>query len=136
MDYKHTHSPRPRKTTAAVALLYVALFVSATRTTYMEPSILEQSAHPVVNAVLGVLFLGITLFLIVMIGKARTWARTTYLVWFIVSLPVFAVEIDELAANPVEDALGILSTIISLVALVLLFQKESRAWFRTMKANR
>jgi len=102
----------------------------------MEPSILAQSPHPVVNAVLGVLFLGITLFLIVMIGKARTWARTAYLVWFIVSLPVFAIEIDKLAADPVKDALDILSTIIGLVALVLLFQKESTAWFRAMKANR
>jgi len=71
-----------------------------------------------------------------MIGKGRNWARTVYLIWFVISLPVFAVDISELAADSVKASLGMLSTIISLAALVFLFQKASSDWFRVMKKNR
>jgi len=123
---------RPRATDIAVKLLYLALVVSAVRAVFLEWSVL-QTSHPIVNTCFSVFFLGITLWLILMIGKGRNWARTVYLIWFVISLPVFAVDISELAADSVKASLGMLSTIISLAALVLLFQKASSDWFRVMK---
>ena len=81
--------------------------------------------------------LGITwLFIFIMIGKGRNWARITFLVLFIIGIPFSVLPLmQSLAANPISGLLGIVQTIIQIVAIVFLFQKPSSEWFRKMKAN-
>ncbi len=128
-------SPRPQETTVAMVLLYAALIASALRSGFMEQSVLTQTSYPVLNTLFSVLFLGITLFLISMIGKGRMWARTIFLAWFIVSLPVFGLEVYHVADKPITGSLGILNTLFNLGAIVLLFRKDSSDWFRAVKAS-
>lgn len=124
---------RPRQSTLALVCLYIALGASALRAVFMEQSILTQTSYPVANSLLSVLFLVITLFLVYMIGKGRVCARTVYLIWFIISLPVFGMEIYHLAGQTITGSLGILATLFNLSALILLFRKESSDWFRAVK---
>lgn len=132
---KEEPKAKPQETIIAMVLLYSALLVSALRSAFMEQSILTQTSYPVLNTLFSVFFLAITLFLIFMIGKRRIWARTIFLIWFIVSLPVFGLEIYHLADKPMTGSLGILNTLLNLAAIVLLFRKDSSDWFRAVKAS-
>ena len=126
---------RPQETAVAMVFLYSALLVSALRSVFMEQFIATQASYPVLNTLFSVLFLAITLFLIIMIGKGQMWARTIFLIWFMVSLPVFGLEVYHLADKPMTGSLGILNTLFNLAALVLLFRKDSSDWFRAAKAS-
>lgn len=126
---------KPQETAVAMVFLYSGLLVSALRSAFMEQSIATQTSYPVLNTLFSVLFLAITLFLIFMIGKGRMWARTIFLIWFMVSLPVFGLEAYHLVDKPMTGSLGILNTLLNLAAMVLLFRKGSSDWFRAVKAS-
>jgi hypothetical protein len=120
---------RPKATDIAVKILYLALAASALRSVFLEWSVL-QTSHPAANTFFSILFLGITLWLILMIGRGRNWARGAYLAWYVISLPVFGLEVYHLLERPLTGSLGILNTLLGLAALALLYREESAAWFR------
>ena len=66
-----------------------------------------------------------------MIGKGRNWARITYLVLFIIGVPliVFAM------LQPLLVILVIGQIVVQIIGLVFLFQKSSSDWFNLMKAK-
>ena len=125
---------RPGEVNIAVKLLYLALAATALRSVFLEWSVL-QSSHPAVNTIFSVVFLGITLWLIVMIGRGRNWARSGYLAWFLISLPVFGLEVYHLLEKPITGSLGIVNTLLALTALVLLYQRESKEWFKPIEGG-
>ena len=102
----------------------------------MESSTQAEVASPAFVMFIAFFGLVIMWLFIFMIGKGRNWARITFLVLFIVGTPLSVLPLmQSLGANPISGLLGIVQTIIQIVALVFLFQKPSSDWFREMKAN-
>jgi hypothetical protein len=66
-----------------------------------------------------------------MIERGRNWARITYLVLYLVGLPFFVLSL--LATwrySLIAAGSGLVQTLLQTVALVLLFLRPSREWFR------
>lgn len=127
---------RPKKVGTAVKLLYITLGIGVLRS-IMEASMQAQMASPAFVMFITFFVLGIMWLFIYMIGKGRNWARITFLVLFIVGIPLFVPPLlQSLAVNPISGLLGIGQTVIQVIALVFLFQKPSSDWFREVKSNK
>lgn len=132
----HNQTIRPEKVGAAVTLLYITLGIGVLR------SIMEASLHAKLVSPAFVLFVMFVIFgtmwlFIYLIGRGRNWARITFLVLFIIGIPLSVRPLlQTLAASPISGLLGIAQTTIQVVALVFLFQNPSSEWFRAMKEKK
>ena len=151
-DRSQSAMTRPERVETAVILLYgtlamgvlrVVLESSTSRQTYQSLFKLGDQVAPVPRPIWVVLFVGIAAlviiwgtFLISMIAKGRNWARITFLVLFILGVPLsISPLLKSLATNPVSGLLGLVQAALQLIALVLLFQKTSSAWFVAPRAK-
>ena len=129
---------RPDKVSTAVTLLWVTIAIGIVGSIMEFPSSLEVATAQGFG--LGFIIfttfftLAILAFFIFMIGKGKNWARITFLVLFIIGIP-FAVFplFQSLLTSPISGILGIGQTILQIIALVLLFQKPSSDWFKSVK---
>jgi hypothetical protein len=123
-------SSRPATISNAVKLLYATLGIGALRAILEFQTLSQQIAlsffFSVVAFVVGVMWL-----LIHMIGSRRNWARITFLITFIVGVPFTVLSLSQsFSVSPVSGTAGILQIVGQVVALVMLFQTTSNAWFR------
>jgi FtsH-binding integral membrane protein len=124
---------QPSKVATAVRVLYATLGIGIIR------SILESSRHAEASSIGFVLFItffvfGLMWFLIYMIGKGRNWARITFLVLFILGVPLSILPmIQSLTHEPISGVLGLVQIVMQVTALVFLFQGGSSVWFKAMK---
>ena len=80
---------------------------------------------------IGIVTGAILAALTVAVARGRNWARVTWLVLFLLGLPViFFVGDLLLREGAASVAILVGQTIAQFVALVLLFQPSSNAWFR------
>jgi len=115
-------SSRPNKVGQAVILLYATLAVGVVRG-ILEGLKLSENVSVSLLVFVAIVTFGSMLFVIHMIGTGRNWARVTFLVMFILGIPLFIEPLlESLAASPVSGVLGIGQAVIQAVALVLLFQ--------------
>jgi hypothetical protein len=129
MDQNQT--ARPEKVGTAVKLLYINLGIG------VLSGIMEALMHAPMTLVFVTVILGTMWLLTYMIGKGRNWARITFLVMFIIGLPISVpFLLLSFAENLISALLGIGQTTIQIIAMVFLFQKPSSDWFRDMKANK
>lgn len=72
-----------------------------------------------------------------MIWKGKNWARTTFLLLLIIMLPWRISSWIQWLIDPtfsdLLDILGIAEAGLELVALALLYQRDSTEWFKSMK---
>ncbi len=130
---EQNQTTRPPRVGTAVKLLYITLGIGVLRS-IMDASMYTEMASPAFVILISFFVLGVMGFFIFMIGKGRNWARITFLVFFIISIPFAAFPLmQSVGANPISGRIGIIIIIIQIVALVFLFQKLSSDWFREMK---
>ena len=123
-------STRPAIVSNAVKLLYATLGIGVVRAVLEFPTLVQQTSVIFVLFIWAVVF-GVIWFLIHKIGSRRNWARITFLVLFIVGVPFSVLPLlQSLSAAPVSGLIGILQMAGQVVALVMLFQGTSNAWFR------
>jgi hypothetical protein len=90
-------------------------------------------------ASLSTLLVGALLYY--MIGRGKNWARTTFLILFVLALPSTRWSWTRSGSDPAISGwidmsllcLGIAEVVLQFVALALLFQQVSTDWFRSMK---
>lgn len=127
---------QPPKVGTAVKLLYATLGIGIIR------SIIEASRLAEANSVGFVLLIifsvfGSMWFLIYMIGKGRNWARIAFLIMFILGVPLSILPmIQSLTYDPVSGILGLAQVVMQIIAMVLLFQGGSSAWFKVIKQSK
>lgn len=136
---------QPQKVNTAVKLLYASLGLGIISSVLFPPGLDEVSSFDsALNDSLFIFFtagltFGLTWLLIYMIGKGKNWARITFLVFFIIGIPLSIVTFPLfllLSDTPVIDgSLFLVQTGMDLVALVFLFQEESSAWFKALKQS-
>jgi hypothetical protein len=78
--------------------------------------------------------IGINWYMFHMIGKGKNWARVTFLALFIIGVPfqVFSFQYSLNMFATLSVLLRIGHMVIQVVAIALLFQKPSNAWFSEM----
>jgi hypothetical protein len=128
---------RPQTVGRAVLLLYTSFVMGIVRGGL-------EAQHIAANAPLGFvlatssLILLISVLLVYLIGVGRAWARNTFLILFVVGLPVSVGPlVRSFAASPLSGILGLIQIVLQAYALVLLFQRPASNWFGAVRhANR
>lgn len=70
-------------------------------------------------------------FLIFKISAGKNWARTTFLVMFVIGmLPTLPIVSSEFSRSPVVGALSVAQIGLQVYAMFLLFTKPGTSWFR------
>lgn len=129
-----TPTQRPQKIKNAVLMLWISLGLGVVRSVWEIPAQAAQSSVGFVVFVMGFTFLFVGFF-VWMIGKGKNWARITFLVLFILGVPLSILPlIQSLAYAPISGVLGIAQSALQTVAVIFLFLKESSAWFKLQKA--
>ena len=125
---------KPSKVSNAVKLLYAAIAIGIVRSSIETTRIAETNSFGSILFV-AIFVFGLIWFFIYMIGKGKNWARISFLVLFIIGVPLSILPmIQSLAHSPFSAILGLAQAVIQIVALVFLFQSDSSAWFKSMKS--
>jgi len=127
---------RPQKVKTAVLMLWISVGLGFVRSAWEIPAQAEHSSVGFVVSVMvfSILFIG---FFIWMIDKGRNWARITFLVLFILGVPLsILLLLQSLAYAPFSGLLGIAQVILQTIAIIFLFAKESSAWFKLQKTSK
>jgi FtsH-binding integral membrane protein len=75
-------------------------------------------------------------FMIFKIDKGKNWARVTYAALFLAGLPFTKLSLfTSFTKNSFPAGIAIAQLLMQVVALILLFQKESTEWYKQMKRN-
>jgi hypothetical protein len=92
--------------------------------------------RPNVNGMIITLLTMIVIFVLAkQIGLGRIWARTVYLILFVVSIVSFALVIIPIfKSNLLLGVLLLLEAILQILALKFLFSQESTNWFRRVQS--
>lgn len=128
-------SNRPAIISNALKLLYATLGIGVLRAVLEFQMQVQQASLWFILFIWAVVF-GLMWFLIHKIGSRRNWARITFLILFLVGIPLSILPLlQSLSATPVSGLIGILQIVGQVVALVMLFQGTSNVWFRKPKAE-
>ena len=121
---------KPDQVKTAVNLLYASLAIGVLNLILSLAAIVEQSLVVFV-IVVAVITISILFFLIVMISSGKNWARIVFLILYVIGLPgQVATVLQLMTAYSFISLTGTVQTILQLVAIVLLFQSASTAWFK------
>lgn len=129
---------RPNKISTAITLLWITIALSILHLILYYLGVIKiDSLNELSSSFIlftNLFSLAFIAFLIYKIGKCRNWARITYLIFFIIGLPMSVPNSLPLwLTNPISGIIGIGGTILSIIALIFLFQKPSSNWFKSRK---
>jgi hypothetical protein len=129
-----TADEKPAIVQRAVNLLYLSAAIS------VACFLLECSfPSPVdlgVRAFCFLIGLAFVVWQIYYIDQGRNWARLIFLVLFLLSIPIYVSSLSRMfKLSLLLDGLSLANYIIDIVALVFLFSRKARAWFRSVKSN-
>jgi hypothetical protein len=121
---------KPKSIIAAKNLIYATMFLGVINWALSEWAT-DLKRYSQLQGICTIAFiLLITFALAKQIGLAKKWARTVYLVLFLLGLIVFPFTILPLfKANIVIGLIAALEAILQLFALKFLFAEESTEWF-------
>ena len=134
-DEQNLSLKRPSDVTRAVQLLYASIAIGFVSSIFGITY--EISGASIFFALVPlILFFGLFAFLVFKISQGRNWARITFLVIFLLGVP-FAIPMymQELRRNFLLGSLSIFIALLQLVAVYLLFRKNSNLWFKAYKQS-
>lgn len=122
---------KPSVVNKAVRLLYISLALGVFRGTMEAVNIVKQS---LIGFFVMIAILGLAWFLIYKIDCGRNWARIVFLILFVLSIfePPYSIQLSVqfLPTSFFSGLLIIGQVILRLMALIMLFKKQSNLWFR------
>ena len=121
---------RPRSVSWALVLLYATIGLGIVRCPLLFSS--ATADYPASYIIfIWTLSFAVYLLLVFLIGRGRGWARITYLVLFIMSIPYGVLPLfKSFSAHRASNFILVGQLTINVVAFVLLFQPANDAWFR------
>lgn len=126
---------KPQIIKNAVLMLWISLGLGVVRSAWEIPAQAAQSSVGFVVFVMVFTLLFIGLF-ISMIDKGKNWARITFLVLFILGVPLSILSLlQSLSYAPISGLIGISQVVLQTTAVVFLFMKESSTWFRLQNSK-
>lgn len=120
----------PKKIRLAVKLLYGVFFIALLRMVWTVITHAEVRTPDMIILIAAIKYT-VFIFLLVKLQQQKNWARIGVLTILVISIPLSVIPIfQSITHSPIVNGLGIVELAIYLLALFLLFQKESSDWFR------
>lgn len=130
-----SNTQKPQRIKNAVLMLWISLGLGVVRSAWEIPAQADKSTLGFVISVMvfTLLFMG---FFIWMIDRGKNWARITFLVLFILGVPLSILPLlQSLAYAPISGLIGVAQVVLQTIAVVFIFLKDSSAWFKDQKNN-
>lgn len=137
-----SHQVMPEAVKKAVFLLYLGLAIGIIGAIWDFPAIKEMASAVEIQPLGTIWFILMFQFIIFssaalliwLISKRKNWARWIFVIMTIVGVPMTIEPILNFSNEPVMSMFNLISTVINLMAVILLFLKPSREWFKKPKA--
>ena len=132
---------KPKKVTIALILLWTSFIAFVLEviivSLFVPPSHFKLAISKTTETIIQltgwifmIVFFIFLIFLILMISKGKNWARITYLILFILSIPYNILQsLSVLLEVPYLIIVSVLYFATSIIGLGLLFTKQSNNWF-------
>lgn len=118
----------------AVMIIYGTLILEIVKAAIEFPRMVEQnvaSGSAKFVALAQVFSLGLIFWLVFLISKRNNWARYILMLMFIGGMLLCIKPlIDSLANEPISGLLGLIQLLAEFIAIIMLFNKSSREWFK------
>jgi len=127
-------NPKPSKVTYAIIILCVYLLLGIVNSFILNltTTLIDYSSIQVL--ITTAITWALIIFFIYQINLGKKWARTTFLILFIIGILIFPFSfISTIKASLVVGIVEIVQVIMQIIALILLFSKESNAWYNYKK---
>jgi len=124
---------KPVEITRATQLLYATLGIGMVKSSidFFRISSETSVAFTLITLIFTFAFL---FFLIIKIAGGRNWARIVFLIFFLLGIPLaIPIVLDEVKRNLFLGSLSFIQIILQVIALALMFMKNSNLWFKTRK---
>jgi hypothetical protein len=134
LEIKSSAEEKPTVVQRAVNLLYLsaAISVACFLIECSFPSPVDLGG-PIFGFLIGLAF---AVWQIYYIDQGRNWARITFLVLFLVSIPMYVSSLSRMfKLSLLLDGLSVANFIIDIFALAFLFSRQARPWFRSGKSD-
>lgn len=126
---------KPIEVTRAVQLLYASLGVGIVKSV-VDFAHLSSEVHLMFILFVMILTFALLFFFIWKISDGRNWARIVFLILFLLGLPMsIPIYLEEIGRNLFLAILTSIQIIIQIVAIYLMFMKNSNPWFRVRKVH-
>jgi hypothetical protein len=127
---------KPKSIIAAKNILYATIFLGLINSLIDRWTNRSSNISNTEGLIINLVTLLLMFFITVQIGLGKKWARTIFLILFILGIVLFPFAvIPVLKANILIGVLAIFSAILQIIALVFLFSKDSTHWFNAVKAT-
>jgi|GEM_PF-485039 len=127
-------SDKPASVSIATKILYATLVVGAIRSALEWPHQVQDASPASVLCVTifsTIFSFAISLWVIYMMDRGGNWALITFLVCFIIGVPMAVLQlIKSLSSSPASGVLGLLQVVLQTAALFMLFSQAASPWFR------
>ena len=126
---------KPAIVTTAIKLLYFTLIIGVGRSLLEWPRLTQTTSAGI--ALFTIVFtLVLMVWLITKMDRGRNWARITFLVLFLLGIPLsMPSQLQSLSYSPISGVLGLAQGALQIVGLVMLFGRAARPWFRPTAAT-
>jgi hypothetical protein len=127
---------KPKSIVAAKNILYATVFLTVVSSLIGEFSAGMHNYSSIEGLVSTVLTIGLVVIVIREVGFGHKWARTLFLILFIIGMVAMPFYISTLFnASIVLGFLFILQVLLQMLALYFLFSKTSSIWLNSFKNN-
>lgn len=121
---------KPKSVIAAINIMYASLFLGVINWGISQFSTVQTSGSRVEAIIVLILTISVVFYLIKQIGAGKKWARVVLVVLFLLGLAGYCwVGPEMFRINLLVAVVGLLETILQLIALIYLFSKDSTTWF-------
>jgi lipid-A-disaccharide synthase-like uncharacterized protein len=122
---------KPKKLSLAINLFIVSIVLGIINSIISEMTTEIKNYTSAIGLTTTIFTLALVVFFVYQMSAGKKWARTTFLVLSILGalfLPftIFAL----LKANPIVGIISIISTILQIIAFIMIYNKECKEWFR------
>ncbi len=127
--YAWRDSLRPEKVSLAIKLLLAVIGIGVVQVVLLVMRHLEVRSPDFLVMVKAVIYLS-ALILLYQLAQGRNWARFVMLAILVIALPLVVLPtLQSFFHFPVYGLLELAQLVLFVLALVLLFQRSSSAWF-------
>jgi hypothetical protein len=122
---------KPAKISVALGLMYLVVTIGIARTSMTVLRHLDVRTPDLYIASKALIYV-VSIFLIYRIGKGSNWARWAVLIMLAIAIPLGVLPtFDSIEHNPLHALLGFVQLTGFVVAVFLLFQRQSSDWFNS-----
>ncbi len=127
---------KPKSFITAKNLLYASIFLGILITVMCYLTIGFPDNLGVVGIIIKVAFFLIIFFLVKQMSFCKKWARTVWLVLFILEIIGLPFALNQLyRVSIILAALTVLYAVLHIIALIFLYNKESNIWFNNSSSE-